>query len=105
MPTDIIGTRIVIETSPPEAFTFQPGPVFTQILLADESTATPKTQSAPLEAMWSDRSPRRGNPPPGAPVLRDRRRTLKWKAPTLLEAQLDRFPLKLYVRFPRSMTC
>src|SRR2546421_4248886 len=53
MPSDIIGTNIIIET--PEGkrlFSFQPGPIFAQIVLADEiNRATPKTQSALLEAM------------------------------------------------------
>ena len=53
MPADILGTNMVMET--PEGkrfFQFQRGPVFTQILLADEiNRATPKTQSALLETM------------------------------------------------------
>jgi MoxR-like ATPase len=53
MPADIIGTNIINET--PEGqrvFSFQPGPLFAQIVLADEiNRATPKTQSALLEAM------------------------------------------------------
>ncbi|NOY29623.1 MAG: AAA domain-containing protein, partial [Planctomycetes bacterium] len=53
MPADILGTNMVVET--PEgkrAFEFQKGPIFTQICLADEiNRATPKTQSAMLEAM------------------------------------------------------
>src|ERR1700737_3207166 len=53
MPSDIIGTNIINET--PEGqrvFSFQPGPLFAQIVLADEiNRATPKTQAAPLEAM------------------------------------------------------
>jgi MoxR-like ATPase len=53
MPADIIGTNIITET--PEGkrvFSFQPGPLFAQIVLADEiNRATPKTQSALLEAM------------------------------------------------------
>ena len=53
MPSDIIGTTIVMETDVGDkVFEFQKGPVFTQILLADEiNRATPKTQSALLEAM------------------------------------------------------
>ena len=53
MPSDIIGTTIVSETEDGKRyFDFQRGPVFTNILLADEITrATPKTQSALLEAM------------------------------------------------------
>jgi MoxR-like ATPase len=53
MPADIIGTTIVVEAESGErAFTFQRGPVFNNIILADEiNRATPKTQSALLEAM------------------------------------------------------
>ncbi len=53
MPSDIIGTNIISETAEGKrAFTFQPGPLFAQIVLADEiNRATPKTQSALLEAM------------------------------------------------------
>ena len=53
MPADIIGTTIVQQTRDGKKhFTFQKGPVFTQLLLADEiNRATPKTQSALLEAM------------------------------------------------------
>jgi MoxR-like ATPase len=53
MPADILGTNMIIEDqSGRREFQFQKGPVFTQILLADEiNRATPKTQSALLEAM------------------------------------------------------
>jgi MoxR-like ATPase len=53
MPSDIIGTNIITETGDGKrVFTFQPGPLFAQIVLADEiNRATPKTQSALLEAM------------------------------------------------------
>src|SRR5437764_6514183 len=53
MPSDIIGTNIISETPDGKrVFTFQPGPLFAQIILADEiNRATPKTQSAMLEAM------------------------------------------------------
>lgn len=53
MPSDITGTYIIEETSSGKRqFKFQPGPIFTNILLADEiNRATPKTQSALLEAM------------------------------------------------------
>jgi MoxR-like ATPase len=53
MPADIIGTNIVMEDpSRGRFFQFQPGPVFANIVLADEiNRATPKTQSALLEAM------------------------------------------------------
>ena len=54
MPADIIGTNVVMEdqASGKRYFEFQPGPIFGQIILADEiNRATPKTQSAMLEAM------------------------------------------------------
>jgi MoxR-like ATPase len=53
MPSDIMGTNIITETPDGQRlFTFQPGPLFAQIVLADEiNRATPKTQSALLEAM------------------------------------------------------
>jgi MoxR-like ATPase len=53
MPSDIIGTNLITETAEGKRmFSFQPGPLFAQIVLADEiNRATPKTQSALLEAM------------------------------------------------------
>jgi MoxR-like ATPase len=53
MPSDIIGTNIITEAADGKRhFSFQPGPIFAQIVLADEiNRATPKTQSALLEAM------------------------------------------------------
>src|SRR5436853_5313913 len=53
MPADIIGTNIISEgPDGKRVFSFQPGPLFSQIVLADEiNRATPKTQSALLEAM------------------------------------------------------
>ncbi len=52
MPADVTGTTIVIETEGGRQFQFRKGPIFAQIVLADEiNRATPKTQSALLEAM------------------------------------------------------
>src|SRR6516225_4095039 len=53
MPSDIMGTNIINETVQGQrVFSFQPGPLFAQVVLADEiNRATPKTQSALLEAM------------------------------------------------------
>jgi MoxR-like ATPase len=52
MPSDITGTYIITEEKGKRDFKFQPGPVFANIVLADEiNRATPKTQSALLEAM------------------------------------------------------
>jgi len=52
MPSDITGTYIIEESSGKRQFKFQPGPIFANVVLADEiNRATPKTQSALLEAM------------------------------------------------------
>jgi MoxR-like ATPase len=53
MPSDILGTNIITEGADGKrVFSFQPGPIFAQVVLADEiNRATPKTQSALLEAM------------------------------------------------------
>ncbi len=52
MPSDITGTYIIEESGGKRNFKFQPGPVFANVVLADEiNRATPKTQSALLEAM------------------------------------------------------
>ncbi|RLS23582.1 MAG: AAA family ATPase, partial [Planctomycetota bacterium] len=52
MPADVTGTTIVVETPSGRDFQFRKGPLFAQIVLADEiNRATPKTQSAMLEAM------------------------------------------------------
>src|SRR5438105_3532695 len=53
MPADVIGTNVIMEAEAGRRqFTFMPGPIFAQIVLADEiNRATPKTQSALLEAM------------------------------------------------------
>jgi len=105
MPADITGTNEVQENAMGEKFLdFQPGPIFSNILLADEvNRATPKTQSALLEAM-EERSVTVG------------KRTHKLDSPffvlatqnplemegtyPLPEAQLDRFFMKLKVDYP-----
>ena len=53
MPADIVGTNVIHQTPEGErVFRFEPGPVFANVILADEiNRATPKTQSAMLEAM------------------------------------------------------
>jgi len=52
MPSDILGTNMIVERDGRKQFEFQKGPIFTQICLADEiNRATPKTQSALLETM------------------------------------------------------
>src|SRR4029077_5178296 len=52
MPADVVGTNMIVETGGDRRFEFQRGPVFAHLVLADEiNRATPKTQSALLEAM------------------------------------------------------
>src|SRR4051812_1319612 len=104
MPADIVGTDILEETPDGRRqFRFQPGPIFSNLVLADEiNRATPKTQSALLEAMQE----------PWVPVAK---RTYKRDEPffvlatqnpiemegtyPLPEAQLDRFMFKVNVGF------
>jgi MoxR-like ATPase len=104
MPADIVGTNVLVEQDGQRHFRFQPGPVFANLLLADEiNRATPKTQSALLEAMQEQQ----------VSVARDRHRleppffVLATQNPLemegtypLPEAQLDRFLFKLWVPFP-----
>ena len=52
MPADILGTNVIVEDGGGKRFEFQRGPIFANVVLADEiNRATPKTQSALLEAM------------------------------------------------------
>lgn len=104
MPSDVTGTNLIIKENGNNVFRFQPGPVFSNILLADEiNRATPKTQSALLQAM-QEKTVTVGNT------------TYELKAPFMVlatqnpienegtyplpEAQLDRFIFKLNVEFP-----
>ncbi len=105
MPADITGTHIVSEDeSGRRRFEFQPGPLFTNLLLADEiNRATPKTQSALLEAMQErqvtvgDRT--RALPAPFFVLATQNPIELEGTYP-LPEAQLDRFFFKVLVPFP-----
>ena len=104
MPSDITGTYIIEEASGKRQFKFQPGPVFANVVLADEiNRATPKTQSALLEAMQEKQVTVGTN-------------TFKLDMPffvlatmnpieqegtyPLPEAQADRFLLKIKVAYP-----
>lgn len=105
MPADIVGTNVVRESETGEKhLDFQQGPIFANVILADEiNRATPKTQSALLEAMQEK-------------TVTVGRKTYKLEEPfvvlatlnpleleatyALPEAQLDRFFLKLRVPFP-----
>ena len=102
MPSDILGTHILRETAGGgREMTFQSGPVFTNILLADEiNRASPKTQSALLEAMQERSVTLLGNtrmlPDPFFVLASQNPIELEGTYP-LPEAQLDRFLFKLTV--------
>jgi MoxR-like ATPase len=104
MPADIVGTNVIIEENGAKRFEFSKGPIFAHIVLADEiNRATPKTQSALLEAMSE-----------GSVTVA--KQTYKLEKPffvlatqnplemegtyPLPEAQLDRFFFKLVVEYP-----
>ncbi|MCE3033508.1 MULTISPECIES: AAA family ATPase [Streptomyces] len=102
MPSDITGS-LVYDTRSAE-FSFQPGPVFTHLLLADEINRTPpKTQSALLEAMEErqvtvDGTPR---PLPEPFLVAATQNPVEYEGTyPLPEAQLDRFLLKLTIPLP-----
>src|SRR3569623_2586329 len=106
MPADIVGTNVIVEDQGGKRFEFQKGPIFANIVLADEiNRATPKTQSALLEAMSE-----------GSVTVA--KQTCKLEKPffvlatqnplemegtyPLPEAQLDRFFFKLVVQYPKK---
>jgi MoxR-like ATPase len=103
MPADIIGTNLIVEDEAGgRAFRFQQGPLFANIILADEvNRATPKTQSALLEAM-QEQTVTVGRvthdlPQPFFVLATQNPLEMEGTYP-LPEAQLDRFLLKLLVR-------
>ena len=107
MPADIIGTQMVVQDEDGDRhFKFQPGPVFTQLLLADEiNRATPKTQSALLEAMEEKRVTvgRTGHPLEAPFMVLATQNPIEMEGTyPLPEAQLDRFLLKLNARYPSA---
>jgi MoxR-like ATPase len=104
MPADIVGSMIIDTEDGSKTLRFQPGPIFAHLVLADEiNRATPKTQSALLEAMQEQ-------------TVTSGTATHELEAPFLVmatqnpiemegtyplpEAQLDRFLMKILVRYP-----
>ena len=104
MPSDVTGTDIMVKEEGRSSFRFQPGPIFANLVLADEiNRATPKTQSALLEAM-QEHTVTVGNESHG---LKEPFMVLATQNPIeqegtypLPEAQLDRFLFKVLVQFP-----
>lgn len=104
LPADIVGTQILVERDGHKVFEFQPGPVFCNVLLADEiNRATPKTQSALLETMQektvtvAGKTHRLDMP---FFVLATQNPIEQDGTYPLPEAQLDRFFFKLFVQVP-----
>jgi MoxR-like ATPase len=104
MPADIVGTNVIGETDGRREFRYQAGPLFANLVLADEiNRATPKTQSALLEAM-QERTVTVGTqtrplPSPFFVLATQNPIELEGTYP-LPEAQLDRFFFKILVPFP-----
>lgn len=102
LPGDLIGTSVYNQQT--GTFTFQPGPLFAQVVLADEvNRATPRTQSALLEAMSERQITVDGQTRPLGPpflVLGTQNPYEFEGAYPLPESQLDRFLLRLRVGYP-----
>lgn len=104
MPGDIVGSVIMDDEHGHKTFRFQPGPIFSNLVLADEiNRATPKTQSALLEAM-QERTVTSGTStytlePPFLVMATQNPIEMEGTYP-LPEAQLDRFLMKILVNFP-----
>ncbi len=104
MPSDVTGTNIIVKNEKGSSFTFERGPIFANLILADEiNRATPKTQSALLEAM-QEHTVTVGNE---SHILEEPFFVLATQNPIenegtypLPEAQLDRFMFKILVHFP-----
>jgi MoxR-like ATPase len=105
MPSDIIGSEVLEETeSGRRSFRFIPGPVFCQLLMADEiNRASPRTQSALLQAMQENRVSVAGQThqlPQPFHVLATQNPLEQEGTYPLPEAQLDRFLLQIDIDYP-----
>ena len=104
LPADIVGAGVSIFDQSANAFSFHPGPVFAQLVLADEvNRATPKTQSALLEAMEEEQVTVEGEtrplPEPFFVIATQNPGTQMGTYP-LPESQLDRFLMRLSLGYP-----
>ncbi len=104
LPADILGVSIFDQAK--GEFTFHPGPVFSQLILADEiNRTTPKTQSALLEAMEEGQVTTEGEtrllPRPFFVIATQNPVTLSGTFP-LPESQLDRFLMRLHLGYPHQ---
>lgn len=104
MPSDVTGTNIIVKEEQKSTFRFEKGPIFANLVLADEiNRATPKTQSALLEAM-QEHTVTIGTTSHQLPepflVLATQNPIENEGTYPLPEAQLDRFLFKVLVKFP-----
>jgi MoxR-like ATPase len=104
MPSDIVGTEVLEEKGGARSFRFVEGPVFTQLLMADEiNRASPKTQSALLQAMQEHQVTYAGQTyalPVPFFVLATQNPLEQEGTYPLPEAQLDRFLMQIDVTYP-----
>jgi MoxR-like ATPase len=104
MPSDITGTEIIREDDDGREFVFEKGPIFANVVLADEiNRATPKTQAALLEAMQERQVTAAGETyqlPDPFFVLATQNPIDQGGTYALPEAQTDRFMMKLLVDYP-----
>ncbi|TDY03876.1 AAA family ATPase [Thiohalophilus thiocyanatoxydans] len=102
LPADILGVSIFEQAT--SRFTFHPGPIFAQLILADEvNRATPKTQSALLEAMEERQVTMEGQTRPLPEpffVIATQNPTYQIGTFSLPESQLDRFLIRLELGYP-----
>lgn len=104
MPADVVGTNLIVKDKEETKFKYEQGPIFANLVLADEiNRATPKTQSALLEAM-QEKTVTVGrttyNLPNPFMVLATQNPIEMEGTYPLPEAQMDRFLFKLKVDFP-----
>ena len=104
MPSDVTGTNIIVKEEQKSAFRFEKGPIFANLVLADEiNRATPKTQSALLEAM-QEHTVTIGTTSHQLPepflVLATQNPIENEGTYPLPEAQLDRFLMRLSIGYP-----
>ncbi|MCR4778838.1 MAG: MoxR family ATPase [Lachnospiraceae bacterium] len=104
MPADVTGTTLIVQEDGKNTFSFEEGPVFANMVLADEiNRATPKTQSALLEAM-AEHTVTTGKVTRALPspffVLATENPIENEGTYPLPEAQLDRFFFKLFMEYP-----
>ena len=106
MPADILGSEVLENRGWHKAFRFLPGPIFANLLLADEINRTPpKTQAALLEAMQEQQVTVGGRPhelPEPFFVLATQNPIEQEGTYPLPEAQLDRFMFHVNVRYPST---